>query len=405
MLDSILYKACSAPAPLVDVGAMAESLIFYGKVKVVGNTAILRELTRCIPPFELLALLRSGRLQIYYLGDQIGVSSRLTENGAELHDLIRLSSPSHTIETVAAKTFEDAAGRTGSAILGGREFESLIHNFDHASFDQASIVDMLTSNARTNEIAKTVLQSVAPKYAENSPIKFEIEKTAQGLVVTTDIDFPRVNEEYHMLVPPEHSSISQAHIIASIQSAYEAAFFAGSLESEISIAETEQTVFGKTISEVIRQSNTNAEQVQQFVRLTLGNGRAIREAINSGEVRFASILKLLDNADKFRSWIADQPADANLLASFYDEITKDSWVDKLPPKAIRFSIFTGLGLAIDAIGAGGLGTVAGLGVNAVDSFLVDRLIKGWKPHQFVNTSLKPLFPGNTQRKKSKGFAS
>jgi adenosylhomocysteinase len=91
---------------------------------------------------------------------------------------------------------------------------------------------------------------------------------------------------------------------------------------EIAIAETEQAVFGKTISEVIYQSNTNAEQVQQFISLTLGNGRAIREAINSGEVRFASILELLDNADRFRSWIADQPADSNLLSAFYDEITK-----------------------------------------------------------------------------------
>jgi hypothetical protein len=139
------------------------------------------------------------------------------------------------------------------------------------------------------------------------------------------------------------------------------------------------------------------------IGLTLGNGRAIREAVNSGEVRFSSILKLLENSDRFREWIAGQPADVSLLTAFYDEITKDSWVDKLPPKAIRFSIFSALGYAIDAVGGGGLGTLAGLGVNAVDSFLVDKLIKGWKPHQFVNKSLKSLFSGNTPRKNSKGF--
>ena len=114
-------------------------------------------------------------------------------------------------------------------------------------------------------------------------------------------------------------------------------------------------------------------------------------------------MKLLENSDRFREWIAGQPADVSLLTAFYDEITKDSWVDKLPPKAIRFSIFSALGYTIDAVGGGGLGTLAGLGVNAVDSFLVDKLIKGWKPHQFVNKSLKPLFSGNTPRKNSKGF--
>jgi len=403
MLDSILYTARSSPGPLIDAGALAESLIFYGKVKVVGNTGILKGLTRCIPPFELRSLLRSGRLEIYYLGDQIGVSSREIGNGTELHDLVRFSSPNHTIETIAAKSFEDAAGRTGPAILGAREFESLIQKFDHFDFDQASIVEMLTNKVRANETAKAVLQSVAPQYKEAYPIRFEIDKTDQGLVVATDIDFTKVNEEYHKLVPPEHSSISQAHIISAIQSAYEKAFFAGSLDSEIAVAESEQAVFSKTINEVIGHWNANSEQVQQFIGLTLGTGRAIREAVNSGEVRFSSILELLDNSDRFRDWIADQPADTNLLAAFYDEITKDSWVDKLPLKTIRFSIFTGLGYAIDAIGAGGLGTVAGMGVNAVDSFLVDRLIKGWKPHQFVNNSLKPLFSGNTARKNLKGF--
>lgn len=403
MLESLLYTARSSPGPPIDAGALAESLIFYGKVKVVGNTGILKGLTRCIPPFELLDLLRSGRLEIYYLGDQIGVSSREIRNGTELHDLVRFSSPNHTIETVAAKTFEEAAGRTSSAILGAKEFESLIQEFDHSGFDQASVVEMLTNKVRINDTAKAVLQSVAPHYEEAYPIHFEIEKTDHGLVVDTDIDFAKVNHEYHKLVPPEHSSISQAHIISAIQSAYEKAFFAGSLDSEIAVAETEQTVFSKTISEVIGQRNANSEQVQQFIGLTLGNGRAIREAVNSGDVRFSSILKLLENSDRFREWIAGQPADVSLLTAFYDEITKDSWVDKLPPKAIRFSIFSALGCTIDAVGGGGLGTLADLGVNVVDSFLVDKLIKGWKPHQFVNKSLKPLFSGNTPRKNSKGF--
>jgi hypothetical protein len=181
MLDSILYTARSSPGPPIDVGALAESLIFYGKVKVVGNTGILKGLTKCIPPFELLQLLRSRRLEIYYLGDQIGVSSGKIRNGTELHGLVRFSSPNHTIETIAAKTFEDAAGRTNSAILGAKEFEGLIKEFDHSDFDQASIVEMLTNKARINETAKAVLESVAPQYKEACPIHFEIEKTDQGL--------------------------------------------------------------------------------------------------------------------------------------------------------------------------------------------------------------------------------
>ena len=70
---------------------------------------------------------------------------------------------------------------------------------------------------------------------------------------------------------------------------------------------------------------------------------------------------------------------------------EETWVEKLPAKRTRWSIFTGIGLGIDALGAGGLGTAASVAVSAVDAFLVDKLTKGWKPHQFVEKDLKSLF--------------
>ena len=86
-----------------------------------------------------------------------------------------------------------------------------------------------------------------------------------------------------------------------------------------------------------------------------------------------------------------RPAEASLVRDYYQETIKDSWVEKLPGKSVRWGIFTGLGLTVDALGAGGLGTVAGVALSAVDSFLADKLIKGWKPHQFVEGDLKSLF--------------
>lgn len=402
MFDSILYTASSAPSPLIDSGALAESLIFYGKVKVVGNTAVLKELTARIPPFELLSLLRQGRLEIHYLGDQIAVSSTPMSNSSVLHNLVTISSPDHTIEKVAISTFHLTAGRSGVGTAGAIEFENLLKPLDHSKFDQESIIRTLTDKRATNEIARALVHSVAPNYTEIDQARFEIEQTNQGLVVNTNIDFVRVNDEYHRIVSPEHSSIDQAHIISRIQAVYETIYFAGLLESEIVVSERERVICAKTISAVVNRAEMNVSQVEKFLDLTLGNGRAIREAINSGEVKFSSILKLLEKADEFRGWLAKQPTDANLLRTFYEETIKDSWVEKLPAKPIRFSLFTTLGLAADAVVTGGLGTLAGIGIGAVDSFLVDRLIKGWKPHQFVKGSLEPLFLPRTVKKKGFG---
>ncbi|MDO8414313.1 MAG: hypothetical protein Q7S51_11060, partial [Gallionellaceae bacterium] len=75
MFESIIYKNAIGPGPLIDIGALAEGLIFYGRVVVVGNTGTLKNILEQIPPFILLSLLRDGRVEFHYLADQVGVST------------------------------------------------------------------------------------------------------------------------------------------------------------------------------------------------------------------------------------------------------------------------------------------------------------------------------------------
>jgi hypothetical protein len=45
-------------------------------------------------------------------------------------------------------------------------------------------------------------------------------------------------------------------------------------------------------------------------------------------------------------------------------------------------------LAIDALGGGGLGTAAGLAISAGDAFILNSIIGGWKPNQFIDNQLR-----------------
>ena len=82
--------------------------------------------------------------------------------------------------------------------------------------------------------------------------------------------------------------------------------------------------------------------------------------------------------------------DQGLVKAYFREVTKGSWVDRLPAKSVRWSIFTGLGFAVDLLGAQGIGTATGVAISAADAFLLDRLLKGWKPNQFIDDSLDPF---------------
>jgi ABC-type branched-subunit amino acid transport system permease subunit len=50
-------------------------------------------------------------------------------------------------------------------------------------------------------------------------------------------------------------------------------------------------------------------------------------------------------------------------------------------------IFTAAGLGLDAAGLGGAGTMIATALGAADTFLLDRILRGWKPSQFVTGPL------------------
>ena len=106
-------------------------------------------------------------------------------------------------------------------------------------------------------------------------------------------------------------------------------------------------------------------------------------------------MKAIYAADRFKGWLVKQDIDSELIKEYYKEVTKNSSFDHLPGKSLRWSIFTGLGIASDLIIAGGLGTVAGVSLSLLDAFVLDKLIKGWKPNQFVEENLENLIKNNT----------
>jgi hypothetical protein len=403
MFDSILYRGSKAPASIVDAGAIAESLIFYGKVKIAGNSAVLKGLLKSIPPFELLSLMRDGKIELHYFGDQVGVASRENSQGETIHSLVGISSPEHTIETIASKSFLSVAGSSPAGIIGASEFESLVKPIDHADFDQSSIETILYDAKRANRLATVFIESTVPTYADLREDSFTLIQDSQGMLARTSIDFELLNKYYHEQVSPEYDTITAASIITAIQGAYETAYFAGALDSEVFLDGTERAVLSDTISAIVETSESSEKQIEKFNELTLGDGRAIREAVNSGEVKFAEVISLLEKADNFRSWLRSQEPENSLIAEFYGNSIKDTWAEKIPAKTMRFAVFTGLGLVADTFLTGGLGTLTGMGLGATDSFLLDKLIGGWKPHQFVNYSLKPTFCGKKRKRYNRGF--
>ncbi len=149
--------------------------------------------------------------------------------------------------------------------------------------------------------------------------------------------------------------------------------------SSILIANRFDSLYNKIVS-----GSNSIETFNNFV-LKTGN---VRGVLNSGEKTFSEYISIYENSRKFKEFIGDLPPEANLIQEYFNANNANTWAEKLPSKTIRFGLFTGAGLLIDTVGGSGAGTLLGISLSAVDTFLVDKLIKGWKPNHFIENDLK-----------------
>ncbi|MBB3873686.1 hypothetical protein [Brevundimonas mediterranea] len=137
----------------------------------------------------------------------------------------------------------------------------------------------------------------------------------------------------------------------------------------------------------LQRAHRSAEQIEGFQTVVFEGAGGLADAYNRGAISFEDALRLIDRSTKFREWLVGLSPDADVLTEYHAAIAKDAITDKLPVATVRFAFFTASGAGIDALtGGSGIGTAAGVGLSAFDTFVIDRLLKGWRPNMFVEAA-------------------
>ncbi|AXP02379.1 hypothetical protein DZG01_05060 [Pseudomonas fluorescens] len=393
MFEAITFRNAVGPSKhLLDIGAIAEGLLFYGKVIIAANSQTLSYLFSRIPPFVVLSLLRDKRLEIYYFDDDTVVSTNQIPNQRDTHKFIRISVPKNALQIRAPQVFLEATAKTSQAKIGAKKFTTLLNPMNYEQYNLWSVYQTIAESKTTSNTMRLVINELVPAYTCPADFRFNIEKQRDGFFhVDTNLDFPTLNGHFQRIAPKDWT-VTEGVLLTLLQSAYQCNYIAATLNSEIAVNPFERIVQASTLENIVKTYDSSQTEIRNFTELTLTDAFAIREAVNTGKVPFSSIVELLDTADKFRHWLHKQPVDAELIKAYYQEIVKDTWTQKLPGKSVRWAVFTGLGFATDVAFTGGIATIGAQALSAFDTFVLDKIIGGWKPHQFVEGKLKPMFP-------------
>lgn len=392
MFDRIVIRQRSSSSlgkPL-DLGVLAEALIFYSDVHLITNHAVLPALLRAEPPEIFVELLEQGFLKLSYETDELLIMTENTGTPAEIHRPVAGNMERFDIHSVLRTVLHEIYGKSGKARRIANRLSRKIEIVQYASSFTDEAREELLDEGYVEDSITALLRAYVPEY--QGPARFNTRRHENKLIVLTDINFPEANRFYHQRIPATHSSLSPAYLLAHLLSVKADLHFAARYDSEIAIDEINAFIIRQHLGQLFDRLGASRKATAAFQEFVFDDGRAIAEGVRRGSCRLGDILPVLRKAAKFKEWLRSEAPQSDLVKAYFREVITPTWIDRLPSKAARWFLFTAMGLGLDAIGAGGIGTVTGVGLGAVDTFLLDKVLRGWKPNQFVDEHLRKLMP-------------
>lgn len=385
----------------IDIGMIAEVILFYGNTHLLLNRGVIHELTK-IPCDDLLELSSRGCLNLSYDKSTYGV---LSAGIIRVHSFVAFTTGTKerkripTFQEELSDQFIRAYGNSHSTRKAAKQF-----------IDRVKLFRYPDSNNKTNivcELAKTdigdadfvratvitSLQRVAPSYIIPKGFRFEIIDTGDGYAGGTDLDFAAITK---VCAPPFNEGFTAAHLLGFILEARADTFFAANYMAELITTELSSSIIRLKHYDWLRRSDTSRKEIELFTEIASDKFPSIRETITSGNRSIKDFLKLLDRADKFKSWLQTANPDQGLVNAYLQEATKGSWADKLPTKVVRIAALTIAGLTTEAIMPTGLAIAATTALSAGDALLLDRIATGWRPAHFISGSYRRFVDPNAR---------
>lgn len=383
MFDRICIPPKYPEGTSFDIGQMAESLLFYGEVILILKYSSLKGLLQQCNPETIIRLLEHGRLKLKYTHHMLGAISRNENLPFARYDFGLISSEKQRIDNAAQTILQEITGKKGK---GRRLAHRLIKYIEPISYEEEitkQIVTEIQDGKFISEYIFRKLKKVDPKLSRKVIFNFAPVVKGEGFPLQTNINFI----ELAKLISDDTKINKPSAILADYGTTIADLSLWSKYNTEVAVNDNQADVLQSRFDVLLSQQKGSEEIRSNFQNFVLDDSKAIQKSINSGDRTLEEFCLILEHSDKFSSWIRGQEPDSNLLKSYYKEATSNSWVDKLPSKASRWVIFTGTGIALDLLTASGLGTATGVAISAFDNFVLDKLIKGWKPNQFINDDL------------------
>lgn len=398
MFDRAVFRRSNQKVEFhLDIGQLAETLLYYGKVDLLLDMGNLGKLLRSIGPEALIRLVKLPSVQAIFVEDD--VSTLTNTNGFSSHKFIAFSvSGEKAGKTRLSK--EDRVREIFRRSIGldwrqRKQADFLCQYVSEASFGGSLAgPDLIAAATRDifhsgfpSEVARVVIEDKIPGIKLPKEFRFEAVPCGDEFIVDTDLDFSSLSREYENYWPNTHSKLDPALILTELVQSRASIGLSANLGGDILTTSTASKLIDLRVGVFEGAVAGRKQTMREFSEWVL-DGRDVGKILQSGERNFHEFLDLLEEAEKFRGWVSEIDDEQSLAKEYFRAVGARGWLEKVPSKALKYMAFAGSGLAAGWMLNPIAGVAVDIGLSAADSFLIDRFMGGWKPNHFVDRQFK-----------------
>lgn len=391
MFEKIVLRR-SENGPALSIGELAEALLFYQNVHIVLDHGSFNGLVSKIGMSTLLSLLSRPNISAVYCEETLGTKTEdkghykshsfVTITFAGNKDIGKLPNRKKRLEYLLSR--HGYSKRQSKRFVERFRKHVPIRKLSDDHFIKEGIVraawgDLYEPDFIQEAIRHALIYMLGSELLP-SEFYFKVYPTPPSFHIDTNLNFETINKELKQR-DPTLNDVNEALLINNILMARAdivlSAFYGGEFYTSDLTSEIIRLKYG----ELLKRIGIEKQELKEFSEIIIHDGPSIREVINSGERTFDEFLLLLDKSQQFKDWAQGVNPDEKLVKAYFENITSEGWIKKLPGKMLRYFVGALIGIA---------NPLAGLSVSAADSLFIEKILNGWRPSHFINQKLKPF---------------
>jgi hypothetical protein len=403
-----MFEAVVIDREYFDPGALAEAMIYFGRVDLTVDRTSFQRLALAMTPPQLIRALVNGHLHLHFFDAHPAALNLVAADGRPAFSLnfISMSGPGGQVpwETPREVMTESYLRKFGIT-KANRSFIECVSKY--TSFEiggaqaDAGTLDDLANSAILRDLATVYFRKFYTDI-DLSDLKFHRELAPnQGvngsdellLVADTGFIFDATGEGARPNISNFAIELMGLNTIVKKSAA---------ANTDIWLKPVASDLLNEKIIALKRLHDENSSQIGAFQSVVLDK-LSFRQMVNDDLLSFEEILDLIENRDtqQMKAWIVSQKPGRNIVTEYHKAIFAKKPKLSLMQRVVEIVIWEGLSSTVINVLTGGLAaplkpiisSVANVALNQAKAAGTEAVVKassGWTPREWVDGVVRPL---------------